>query len=292
MIKFKEDTHQYFNEDHKELISVTTLMKKHGLSPDYSKVKKTVLKSKAERGSLIHKEIEDYNKLGDIGFTKEFMNFKEYLDASNVKVLDSEFMVYNDIVAGCVDLLLDENGEPVIADIKTTSSLHKDSVSWQLSIYAYLSGKDIKKGQAFHFKKNGELDVVNIPLKPMSEIERLMDCERKGVLFEPTRALTVKENELLNQLSEIERVIAYHESIKKEADKRAVEVRQAIIRSMEENNIKSFENENIKITYVAPIKKLVIDSAKLKKEKPEIVKDYSKESEVKASIRITLKEEK
>ena len=37
MLVFNEEEHKYLL-DGKELISVTTLMKKHGLSPDYSGV--------------------------------------------------------------------------------------------------------------------------------------------------------------------------------------------------------------------------------------------------------------
>ena len=51
---FKEDTHQYFlidantGEQIKELISVTTLMKKHGLSPNYDDVPSAILEAKAK----------------------------------------------------------------------------------------------------------------------------------------------------------------------------------------------------------------------------------------------------
>ena len=59
---------------------------------------------------------------------------------------------------------------------------------------------------------------------------------------------------------------------------------------MEERGVKSFENSYFKITYVAPVERVTIDSTRLKKEKPEIAKEYSKSSTTKASVRITLKE--
>jgi hypothetical protein len=67
MIEFREDTHEYFL-DGRKLISVTQLMRKHGLAPSYDAVPSAVLKAKAERGTLIHKEIEKYIKYGEIGF--------------------------------------------------------------------------------------------------------------------------------------------------------------------------------------------------------------------------------
>ena len=63
MITFNEELHKYFDGD-RELISVTTLLKKHGLAPDYSGVSESVLNRKAERGTLVHEEIENYMKFG------------------------------------------------------------------------------------------------------------------------------------------------------------------------------------------------------------------------------------
>lgn len=59
---FNKENHTY-TLDGKILISVTQLMRKHGLAPDYSGVNEVVLQRKAERGTLIHEEIERYIKL-------------------------------------------------------------------------------------------------------------------------------------------------------------------------------------------------------------------------------------
>ena len=136
---FDEATHTY-TLDGRKLISVTQLLQKAEISPDYSLVDEKTLKESAERGSMIHGEIEAYNKTMEIGFTDECQEYIAWLHTTKSKCLKSEFEVHNDYVAGRADLLLEENGKKVIADIKTTSALHKDSVSWQLSLYAYLLG--------------------------------------------------------------------------------------------------------------------------------------------------------
>ena len=292
MITFKEDTHEYFNGD-KKLISVTQLMRKHGLAPDYGNIPEAVLRAKAERGTLIHKEVEDYIKNGEIGFTTEFTAFKKYADNSNAKTFESEYILHNDICAGTADLILIENGEFVIADIKTTAQLHKEPLSWQLSIYAalfnaYLPNEPIiKRGQAFHFDKDGNLNVVEIPLKPFEEVEKLFDCERKGTIY--TQALTLQDTQLA-KLVEVETLIKSIEEQKKAAEAQAVELRAAIMRSMEENGLTSFETDRVKLTYVAPTTRTAIDSTRLKKEMPEIAEQYSKTTFVKESLRITIKE--
>ncbi len=293
MIEFREDTHEYFL-DGKKLISVTQLMRKHGLAPNYDAVPSEVLRAKAERGTLIHKEIEQYIKNKEIGFTNEFLAFKRYADAqTNTNVFESEYIVYNDICAGTVDLILIENGEFVIADIKTTATLHKEPISWQLSIYAYLYNKLLKnasitRGQAYHFDNDGNLKVVDIPLKPVEEVKRLFECERKGKIYK--QELIVNETQLA-ELVEVESLIAHIEEQKKVAEAQAQELRALLMQAMERNGVTSFENEKIKLTYIAPTTRTAIDSARLKKDLPEVAEKYTKTSNIKANLRITLKKE-
>ena len=290
MIEFREETHEYFL-DGRKLISVTQLMRKHGLAPSYDAVPSEVLEAKAERGKLIHKEIEDYIKRNEVGFTTELANFVDHIKKHDVTPLASEFIVYNDLVAGTVDLGLLDNGDFAIADIKTTATLHKEAISWQLSIYAYLHGSAtgnwVNKGNAYHFSADGALKVVPIPLKPMAEVERLLECERNGEIYRQDIAVS---NTALAELVEVENLIKSIEEQKKAAEAQAAELRAALMQAMETNGVSSFENESIKVTYVAPTTRTAIDSARLKKELPEIAEKYAKTSQVKASLRITLKE--
>ena len=238
---------------------------------------------------MIHAEIEAYNKRGEIGFTTEMANYKKYLDQNGLKCLKSEFVVFDDIVAGTADLLLDEHGEKVIADIKTTATLHRNSVSWQLSLYAYLLGDtEVKRGQAFWFDHDGNLKVVDIPLKPKSEVERLLKCAESGENFEE---LVPVEQAQLSKLEEAEELIKYYDFLKKKAQEQSDEIKKAIMKAMEDNSVYSFENDALKVTYVAPTTRATIDSARLKKELPEIAEKYTKRSDVKASLRITIKGE-
>lgn len=292
---FQEDTHQYFlvdvatGEVIKELISVTTLLSKHGLSPDYSGVPSETLKAKAEYGKLVHKEIENYIKRGEIGFTQELQDFMSYCQGSKLEAEESEFIVYNDIVAGTVDLLGDYPTMAVLGDFKTTATLHKEAVSWQLSLYSYLYnelyGHKINNLRAFHFSDG--LKVEEIDRKPDEEMEKLLEAERNGEIYEP-KQLEIAES-LKAQLIEAEQVIKQIDLQKKAAEENAGKLRQALLEAMREQDVKSFEDDNIKITYIAPTTRETIDSARLKKELPEVAEQYKKISNVKDSVRITLK---
>lgn len=77
--------------------------------------------------------------------------------------------------------------------------------------------------------------------------------------------------------------------LKKELDEQEKTLKQKLVQAMEAYNIKSFENEDIKMTYVAPTTRSSLDSAKLKKDHPAIAEQYTKVSDVAASVRVTVK---
>ena len=76
---------------------------------------------------------------------------------------------------------------------------------------------------------------------------------------------------------------------KKKLEEQEKLMKEKLQKAMEEHGIKSFENEHVKFLYVAPTTRTTIDSAKLKKDHPEIAEQYSKTSNVSASVRITVK---
>ena len=290
---FKEDTHQYFlvdcktGEIIKELISVTTLLSKHGLAPDYSGVPSDTLKAKADYGKLVHSEIEKYIKDGEIGFTSELQEFIDHCEKTALEPIRSEFIVHNDIVAGTVDLSGAYGEGLALVDYKTTATLHKEAVRWQLSLYDYLGGNTADILQAFHFAS--PLKVVDFEPIPLEEIKKLLECERNGEIYKP-KQLTVA-GDLLAQVAEAETQIKKFELLKKEVEAKAEVLKQKLIEAMRAQSIKSFENESLKITYVEPTTRETIDSKKLKAEMPEIAAKYTKTSKVKDSVRITLKGE-
>jgi hypothetical protein len=285
-IRFIEETHKYYLDD-KELISTTTLMQKHGLAPSYDGVPEEVLKAKAERGTLIHKEIEDYCVNGDVGFTDELSLFIDYVNEHNLTILHNELLVHNDLVAGTIDLVLADN---TIADIKTTAALHTDAISWQLSIYAYLYNltheDKLVNGKVFHFNNLGELIVKDIPLKPEFMVEKLLMCERNGDLF---------YYDLDFAQTKLERIYAVENYIKeiklsqKKAELESERLKEELLMAMEKQGVKKFENDNIRITYKDEYVKNTFDTKQFKVERPDLYKEYIKPTTVGATVLITLK---
>ena len=76
---------------------------------------------------------------------------------------------------------------------------------------------------------------------------------------------------------------------KKELEDREKQLKAQLVEAMEAYGVKSFETDLIKMTYVAPTTRSSIDSTRLKKDHPDIAQQYTKVSDVAASVRITLK---
>ena len=76
---------------------------------------------------------------------------------------------------------------------------------------------------------------------------------------------------------------------KKKLEEQEKMMKKKLQEAMEQHGIKSFENERVKFVYVAPTTRTTVDSAKLKKDHPELAEQYSKTSDVSASVRITVK---
>ena len=304
MLEFNEEKHEY-TLNGKTLISVTQLMRKHNLAPSYDNVSQEVLQAKAERGTLIHKEIEEYNTEKKIGFTEELGNYIQYIQEHKVDVINSEYKVNNDIVAGTIDLICIEDNKNIVADLKTTYQLHKEAVSWQLSIYAYLywmswESKELAKkdyetmiGKAYHFEKDSKLNVVEIKLKPFEEIEKLMECERKGEIYK--QELVIQDNKLM-ELADLETYITSLEEKVKQAKEQQANLKNALMDEMEKQNLKSFENDRLKLTYVAPSQRnsTKVDTKTLKEKYPNVYDELvtTSTTEVSRSLRITVKEKK
>ncbi len=291
-VKFRESDHTYWLSD-RQLISVTQLMKKHGLSADYSAVKADILNAKAERGSLIHKEIEEFINFAEEGFTDELDSFKTLIKEHKIIPTSSETIVHDDLVAGTIDVIGQCPSGRIIADVKTTSTLHKDALAWQLSIYEYLFQKvhpGANVSALFGIHLNGtSAKLVEVERKPREEIERLFECERNGALFIPkSTALSISKYELA-YIADVERRIS---DLKKQIDvyaKAYNEMKEDLKARMKDQGVKSYEDDLLAITYMDSYTRDILDAEKLKADKPEIYSAYKKVTNVKDRVNITLK---
>ncbi len=259
-IQFDADSHTY-TRNQKEYISVTTLLKKFGLSADYANISETVLKKAAEKGNAIHKALELYIN-GDksmIDLVDEVKLFDNYVNLKNLDIntMTSEMIVFDDNskTAGTVDLQYSNEGNDYIADFKTTSTLHIDVVAWQLSIYAYILAKGdmlkyyLYKLQAIHFY-GGRMYVKNIYTIDYEQVEALLEANLKGETefnyVKPNKIISKSQETLVMQLlNEIEQNKETGTALKEELDK----VLDVVKDTMEKEKEYSYSTDNIRIIY-------------------------------------------
>lgn len=289
-VVFNEAEHKYTLEG-RELSGITRILSKHLFPDKYKNIPEATLNTAAERGSHIHKEIQEWIEKGESGFTDELQAFiSEFKDKYDQ--MWSEFLVNNDRFATAVDLVTLKDGKIELHDIKTTSSLDKDYLSWQLSICAFLFER--MTGCPVHslnyiWIRGEDIKVGEIPRKTDKEVEELLQAEIDGEIYK--QELILPETEIA-EIVRIETYIKTLEEQKKRAEAEMAEFKEKLISAMEEKGVKSIDMENIKITYIAPNTRESIDTTKLKKELPEIAEKYKKCIATKASVRITLREQK
>ena len=171
VLEYIDDTHTYiFNGI--ILPSITQVLNvKFGKK--YEGISKDVLKKAAMRGSAVHKAIEDYEKynINDLGCT-ELNNWKFLKKAHKFKCIDNEVPVvlFKDdepVACGRLDLVLEEDGQVGLGDIKRTSRLDKDYLRYQLNLYriAYQQcyGTEIKFLRGIHLR-NDIRKYINLPI--------------------------------------------------------------------------------------------------------------------------------
>ena len=139
LLEYIDETHTYlFNGV--ILPSITQILKiKFGNK--YNGVSKEILQRASERGTAVHQAIEDYEKRSiDDSKCKELRNYKFLKDRFHFECLDNEvpivlFIDGNPVCAGRIDLIIKEENNVGIADIKRTSVFDKEYVAYQTNLY-------------------------------------------------------------------------------------------------------------------------------------------------------------
>ena len=139
-VEFIEDGHIYLC-DGVIVPSVTQILKMR-FGDKYSRVNEATLTAAAEKGTAVHKAIEDYCKDGTESDLEELRNFKFLKKKYDFEVIDNEVPIlllnnknHKPICAGRFDLQISKNGMMGLADIKRTSTLDKEYLGFQLNIY-------------------------------------------------------------------------------------------------------------------------------------------------------------
>lgn len=295
-VVFNEENHTYFLGD-KQLSGITGMIKRQLFPDKYKEVPQYILERAADRGTRVHHECQFVDTTGFEPESQEAMNYLLLRTGAGYKALANEYTVSDgENFASNIDCVWEKNEKIALVDVKTTYAPDEEYLAWQLSIYAYLfelQNPHLKVDSLFGaWLYNEKSKLIPLVRKSDVEVKRLLQCEIEGTRYLDTEtALEHKQDEVqllpkdvinkyIEALSEIERIQPFIDGFK-----------DSLKRAMVEHDVKSWDTGILKATITPAGIKKSFDTKRFQSEHPELYKQYIKETETAASIRITLRKE-
>jgi len=305
-VTFDAESHTY-ELDGMPLQGVTPIVA--WMFPDtYADIPQSVLDRAAAHGKAVHEQCQLAGNLGllpdnALDETREYLRL---LRESGHDTLAGEYLVSDGKdIASSIDVVLDDLS---LADIKTTSKIHRDNVALQLGIYAWLfelQNPGLKAGGLYVIwlpkPVYGRPAMIELPRLPSADCGEVVaaylrgdspDALRARLFPNHTAAATSAGETLPATLQDAEAAIADIDTRLKTLKERRDRLADGLLSLMEKAGVKKWEGERLSLTYVAPTVRRVLDGAALKAALPDVYAAYTKETETKASVRVTIKKEK
>lgn len=276
----------------KTLKGVTTILREQLFPAKYAGISAAVLAAAAERGTRVHEQCRALDVLG-LTDGEEAAAYHDIKRRLGLTAVANEYTVSdNEHVASNIDLVAERNGEIVLADFKTTSSLDMEYLSWQLSIYKFLfeiqnPGLSVSSllGIWLPAERYGRPKAVEIPAKSADEVRALLAADAAGTRY-TAKALPVEiPADILALRERVTQAVLAAERAKREAE----EVKGALLAAMETHHVKTWETDDFCVARTEPTTQERFDTAAYRKANPEEYMRYTKTTAVKGGIKITLK---
>lgn len=289
-VSFDAEAHRYFLNGN-ELSGITGILHKHIFPDQYKDIPQFVLDRAAERGTMVHESIE----LLDAGFepaksTPEIENYKRIKADNGLKTIANEYIVTDgEHFASGIDLVFTNGGKNIIlVDIKTTSVLNKEYVSWQLSIYAYffeLQNPDLKVSKLYALWLRGDKsEFAEVERIDTAIVKDLLQCEIDGRKF--INPLAKADTKVPAEIKNAEMAVYTLVTQIKELTEKKKQLSEGLLKLMQDNDVKSFKGEHITLSRKAASTREDIDKKKLKEEYPEVYAACVKTTNINESLQI------
>lgn len=295
-VVFNEESHTYFLGE-KQLSGITGMIKRQLFPDKYKEVPQYILERAAERGTKVHHECQFADVTGFEPECQEAINYLMIRIGAGYTALENEYTVSDEEhFASNIDCVWEKDGKIALADIKTTYKADIDYLEWQLSIYAYLfelQNPGLKVDCLYGvWLYNEKYELIPLKRKSDDEVKKLMQCEVEGISYlETETAIGHKKDEVqllpkdvinkyLEAVAEVERIQPFIDGFK-----------DSLKRAMVEHDVKSWDTGILKATITPAGIKKSFDTKRFQSDHPELYKQYIKETETAASIRITLRKE-
>lgn len=280
-VEFFEDSHTYVTKDGALLRGITGIISKMLFPDKYSNIPQHILDKAAEYGTKIHSACQA-NDMFEVSDCIEVENYSLLKKENNLVPIGNEYLVSdNERIATMIDNVFWASANSVhLGDIKTTSVLDTQSLSWQLSICAYLfelQNPHIRVDKLYGiWLRRDKSKLVEVERKPNSIILELLDAFFNETVFD------YKKNEIteIEELIDIDAELSYLESRRK----KILSVIQPRIETGGQ-----YKNDRLTISYVEPTVSKSFDTKKFKEENPDLVSIYERETTKAGYLKITYK---
>lgn len=292
-VVFDEMNHTY-HLGKKQLSGITGTLIKRAFPDTYKDIPEAVLAKAAERGGMIHNTFEMFCTAYNCNLNEypsqipELRDFSDMLYSYGLHHVASEYLVTdNKYFASAIDgIFADDEGNIYLTDYKTTSTLHYDNVSLQLSIYArwfeQMNPKLKVKELVCMWFKNGQSKFQPLPRVSDEKIDELITAYLDN---DDTYKYEVEIPEQFSALEQEYRLLtARIDTLKLRQDA----IKEQLMHMMEANKQKSIKTSFASYAYVAASTSQRFDTKLFKDTEPDHYEHYLKEVETKPSIRIKL----
>lgn len=291
-VVFDQEAHTY-HLDGVELSGVTGMLKQMLFADKYAGISEEVLAKAAAYGTSVHEGVELFETIGADDGSQEVKNYRELREAAGMNFEESEYLVSDEQnIASSIDLVFTSTKYGIVlADIKTTyGGLDKEYLSWQLSVYAYLFERQnpgLKVGAlAGIWLRHRDCAMVEINRRPDEDVEKLIREFAEGAECTVSKSAGVPAPilSLADSIAEMEKKI-------KTFTAQRDELKEKILGLMTENNCDKIEIDGkVLITRVAATTRETFDNKSFKADNPELYAKYVKNSPVKESLKITIRQ--
>lgn len=287
-VVFNQEYHTY-SLNGITLNGITGLIKSQLFPNLYKDIPQYILDKAAERGTMVHESIE----LFDAGFepkvsTPELENYKRIKQENELTTITNEYIVTDkEHFASAIDLVLCKGEDIILADIKTTYTLNKEYVRWQLSIYAYLfelQNPDLKVSKLYAlWLRDDKSEFAEVKRVEIDTIKGLLQCEIDGRKF---NSPANKADNMPSEIKQAEKAIYHLITQIKELDAQKKELSKGLLKLMQDNDVKTYKGEHITLSRKAASTREDIDKKKLKDEFPEIYAACVKTTKINETLQI------
>lgn len=290
-VVFDPITHTY-REGEKIYSGITGIIKERVCPDLYKDIPEYILRKAAEEGTRMHNACELYEATGIVtegcpelqGYIAEKIAHDELS-----KFVESEYLVSDgDKYASSIDLTFEaEDGTAILIDLKRTSVLNLEYVSWQLSAYAAMfegQNPDIKVSAIYAMHLRGEKhELVPLERKSAGLVHTLLYTQ------DPL-PMPLADTEKYPTMASAEAALAAMKAEYDEVKARYDSISERLKTLMIDNGIKKYEGRWVTMTKRADSTRTTFDAKAFKADNPDLYNIYTKVTRTEGGITIKVKE--